>query len=224
MDTKGFLLAALTMRSGMRTMRLTTFVLASLFFFPAMLCAQSSELSSTTATDSLSGSDKTIYFFLVNQVALTYQFCVSEHHAWNISADVTGSVSTESHNITPVSQGPLQSVDQRTLSLSLSPQSKWFINSSSDPVRLFVAVGPMVKFSYYYQRSYIEVPYTPSSTRTITTWEVGVLLTCGLEVRVIDLLSLAAKYDLSGTYAKSKSQNDWFGAGYDDDIKRWTYL
>ena len=200
-------------------------IVAICILFPASLTAQVGENTSAISTDSISQRDKSLYFFLVNQVALTYQFCASEHHAWNITADITGSFYSELHDATSQLIVRGQNVDEGTFSFSLSPQSKWYFNPSTERIQLFVAVGPTVKFSYWDQRIYSMYPREPVMTRITRTWEVGLLVSSGVEARIINWLSFVAKYDLSGTYGKSRATVVYHNTGgdYADDVRRWVW-
>ncbi len=49
------------------------------------------------APDSVAAGDKALYFFLINQLAVSYQSFVSDARAWIVSADIAGSVLSETH-------------------------------------------------------------------------------------------------------------------------------
>jgi len=201
----------------------------NLFFIPFVLIpfmvrAQNSETPASPTTDSLSQTNKSIDFFLVNQLAFGYRCFVSDNRAWSVSADLSGSASSESREATPARQ--VQDVAENSFSLSISPQMQWFISISTEKVRFFVGAGPTFKFARSYRRVEThdqsgQPPYSNVNTWTTRTLEAGVLATCGLEVRVIQLLSFIAKYDLAGTYGKETQTYNYGGGGYDDAIKRW---
>ena len=205
-------------------MRILKLSFVPFVLIPLVVQAQNSEAAAGAGNDSLSQTDKTIDFFLVNQLAFGYRCFVSDSRAWSVFADLSGSASSESQEATPARQ--LQDVGENSFSLSISPQMQWFISISTEQVRLFVGAGPTFKFARSYRRVEThdqsgQPPYSNVNTWTTRTLEAGVLASCGLEVRVIRLLSFIAKYDLAGTYGKETQTYNYGGGGYDDDIKRW---
>jgi len=120
----------------------------------------------------------------------------------------------------------MQDVAENSFSLSISPQMWWLTSISNEQVRLFIAAGPTFKFARSYRRVETsdqsgQPPSSDANIWTARTLEAGVAVTAGLEVRVIQVLSLIAKYDLFGTYGKETQTYDYPGGGYDDAIKRW---
>ncbi len=183
--------------------QLKSFFIACVFFPLVVQAQQNTETTAEIGIDSLSQSDKSVDFFIVNQLAFAYRCFISDNRAWSVYADVSGSASSESKDNTPGRQ--VQDVAGNSFSISISPQMWWLTDISSERVRLFVGAGPTFMFARSYQRVEThdqsgQPPYSSVNTWTTKTIEAGVLLTGGLEARVIQPLSLIAKYDLSGTY------------------------
>jgi hypothetical protein len=203
---------------------LKSFFIASLLFPLLVQAQENTESSAEVGLDSLSQSDKSFDFFLVNQLAFTYRCFISHNRAWSVSADVSGSASSESRDNTPGRR--VQDVADNSFSISVSPQMWWLMDISSERVRLLVGAGPTFMFARRYQRVETrdqsgQPPYSSVTTWTTRTLEAGVLVTGGVEARVIQLLSLIAKYDLSATYGKETRSNNYSGGSYEDATKRW---
>jgi len=196
-------------------MKFINSVLAVIFLLHFAGRAQDGETSANVPIDSLS---RTVDIFFVNQLALSYQCFVSDNRAWSILAAVSGSVYSQSSDAS--SPPLLLDANGNSFSLSVSPQMQWFTGMTSERIRLFAGAGPTVRYS----RSYSSVDYGPSSYSSSSvsrSFEVGILLTGGLDVRALDPLSFVAKYDLYGTYGKEIRENESEGMTRSNEYKIW---
>jgi hypothetical protein len=166
-----------------------------------------------TSADSVDHNSKAIYFYLINQVALTYQSQLSHDLFWTISADVSGSKSSQTEERDPVT-GSTQDVKDESFAIRITPQILWHYDLSGERIRFFFGLGPTIRYSHTYRHTEytdnsLQQPRHDEYTDIHNVWDGGIQMTSGLEVKMTELLSVSAKYDLSGTYGKETWHSDY---------------
>jgi hypothetical protein len=206
-------------------------LLLAMLISQSLVLAQSDEHNSQVEGDSISQLPNRLELILVNQLEVAFSHKTSRNWAWSLSADLTGSLNSGSRDTQHDSTTDGHLTIDHGFSLSLTPQIRWSLNSSSRAFHFFLAAGPLVGYAYSYryyedERSpYVSSPIYVNKWNT-NTWRAGILLTVGLAVNVTQVLSFLTTFDLSATYTKQFENYEWFlnghrMDGWSDDTRTW---